>query len=285
MSHEDRSSRTWLVTGASKGFGEALVTEIAGRGEKVVGTFRDPKQIDELERRYPGIAFGVQLDVTDAESIPPGIQKALDHLGHIDVLVNNAGYGQFGAMEDLTDQQIRRLMETNFFGLLNVTRAVLPHFRERRSGRIVNISSVAGFTPYSPGAAVYTASKFAVEGLSEALALEVGHMGIGITIVEPGSFRTEFGASSMDMAEQDSPDYQDMFGPIRAFLTTQYHGTEPGDPVKAARAMLEAVDSEEPPARLVLGEDALQAIRNKLELVAKQVEEWESVSLSTNFDT
>lgn len=284
MSDREESSRTWLVTGASKGFGQALVTEIAERGDKVVGTFRDPDQIRTLEERYPGIAFGIQLDVTDAEEIPRGIQKALDCLGHIDVLVNNAGYGQFGAMEDLTDEQIRRLMETNFFGLLNVIRAVLPHFRQRRGGRIVNISSAAGFTVYSPGAAVYTASKYAVEGLSEALALEVGPLGIGVTIVEPGSFRTEFGASSMDMSERDSPDYQEMFGPMRTFLTTQYHGTEPGDPVKGVKVLLEALNAPEPPARLILGEDAVQAIRHKLEVVEKQIRDWEALSSSTNFD-
>lgn len=284
MSHNDSSSRTWLVTGASKGFGQALVTEIAKRGEKVVGTFRHPEQIREFEQRYPGVAFGVQLDVTDAEGIAQGIQKALDCLGHIDLLVNNAGYGQFGAMEDLSDAQIRRLMETNFFGLLNVTRAVLPHFRERRSGRIVNISSVAGFTVYAPGAAIYTASKFAVEGLSEALALEVGPLGIGVTLVEPGAFRTEFGASSMDMSEQDSPDYRELFGPMRTFLTTRYSGTEPGDPAKAVKALLQALDAPEPPARLVLGADAVEGVRNKLALVDKQVADWEALSLSTGFD-
>jgi len=285
MTPQNEQSRTWLVTGASKGFGRALVTAIAARGEKVVGTFRDAEQIRELEQSYPGTAFGVQLDVTDAEGIPGAIERALNCLGHIDVLVNNAGYGQFGAFEDLTDEQIRRLVETNFFGLLNVTRAVLPHFRQRRSGRIVNISSAAGFTVYAPGAAVYTASKFAVEGLSEALAVELAHLGIGVTIVEPGAFRTEFGASSMDLSEQDSPDYADIFGPVRAFLTTQYPGTEPGDPAKAVKALLEALDASEPPARLILGEDAVQAVRNKLAVVEKQVKEWESLSLSTNFDT
>lgn len=281
---KDKPARTWMVTGASKGFGQALVTAIAQRGEKVVGTFRETGQIRELEQCHPGIAFGVQLDVTDADSIPTAVQQAIDHLGHIDILVNNAGYGQFGAMEDLTDTQIRRLMETNFFGLLNTTRAVLPHFRERRSGRIVNISSVAGFTVYAPGAAVYTASKFAVEGLSEALAAELGHLGISVTVVEPGAFRTEFGASSMDLSDQDSSDYQELLGPVRAFLTTQYPGTEPGDPAKAVKAILKALDAPEPPTRLALGEDAVLAIRNKLMLVEKQLEEWETLSLGTNFD-
>ncbi len=284
MSDHNLNSRTWLVTGASKGFGQALVTEIARRGEKVVGTFRSPAQVRQLEDSFPGLAFGVELDVTDSGAIPGSIQKALESLGHIDILVNNAGYGQFGAMEDLTDEQIRRLMETNFFGLLNVTRAILPHFRERRSGQIVNISSVAGFTVYAPGAAVYTASKFAVEGLSEALAVELNHLGIGVTIVEPGAFRTEFGASSMDMSAQDSADYQDLFGPLRNYLTTQYHGTEPGDPAKAVKALLKALDAPQPPARLVLGEDALRGVREKLSTVEKQVADWEALSLSTNFD-
>lgn len=277
-------NRTWLVTGASKGFGQALVREIAGRGEKVVGTFRDMAQSQAFEKEFPGLGFGVQLDVADAGSIPAAVESALSHLGHIDVLVNNAGYGQFGATEDLADSQIRRLMETNFFGLLNVTRAVLPHFRERRQGRIVNISSVAGFAAYAAGAAIYSASKFAVEGLSEVLALEVAHLGIGIMIVEPGSFRTEFGASSMDMSKGESPDYQSLLGPVRDYLQHQYHGTEPGDPVKGARALLEALDSPNPPQRLILGKDAVALVRKKIASVNEELAAWEKVSLNTDFD-
>lgn len=271
------------MTGASKGFGKALVEEIAGRGERVVGTYRDAAQAKAFEAAYPDVGIGLALDVTDAECIPEVVGQAISRLGHLDVLVNNAGYGQFGAVEDLSDEQIRRLMDTNFFGLLNMTRAVLPHFRARRGGRIVNISSLVGFTAYTAGASIYSASKFAVEGLSEGLALEVAQFGIGITIVEPGSFRTEFGAASMDMAEADSPDYQASMGPVRNYLKNHYHGTEPGDPVKAAKAMLEALDAPEPPARLVLGADALAGVRKKLYDVSKQVSAWEYLSTSTDF--
>lgn len=284
MSKESSSPRTWLITGASKGFGQALVDAIASRGERVVGTFRNPEQAREFEQRHPGVGFGVELDVTDAQAIPLCIQQALDYLGHIDVLVNNAGYGQFGALEDLSDEQVRRIMETNFFGVVNMTRALLPHFRDRRAGRIVNITSVAGIAAFAPGASVYTASKFAVEGLSEALAMEIGQFGIGLTTVEPGAFRTEFGASSMDMAEKDSADYQAFFGPVREYLATQYAGTEPGDPVKAAGAILQAMDAPEPPARLVLGEDAVQAVKAKLQILEQQLAAYESLSLSTGFD-
>lgn len=278
------TTRAWLVTGASKGFGKALVEAIAKRGEPVAGTFRDANQARAFEQAYPGIATGVLLDVTDAAGIVRVVDHVLSRFGHLDVLVNNAGYGQFGAVEDLSDQQIRKLMDTNFFGLLNMTRAVLPHFRARRSGRIVNISSVAGFSAYGAGAATYSASKFAVEGLSEAMALELAPLGIGITLVEPGSFRTEFGAASMDMSAGESADYAALLGPVRMYLQHKYHGTEPGDPVKAAQAILTALDAPEPPARLVLGADAVSLVRKKLEVVAEQVNAWEKLSLGTGFD-
>lgn len=276
-------AKTWLVTGASRGLGQSLSRAIAARGEKVVGTFRDEEAQRAFEDAFPGVGFGVRLDVTDAGQVKACVETALAKLGHIDVLVNNAGYGQFGAFEDLSEQQIWRLVETNFFGVLNMTRAVLPHFRERRSGRIVNISSVAGFSVFTPGASVYAASKFAVGGFSEALALEVGPLGIGITLVEPGAFRTDFGGSSIDLSETDSADYQPMFGPIRTFLKEHYRGTEPGDPDKAARAIIEALDAAEPPARLVLGNDALQIVRSKLKSVGDQVKAWEAVSASTDY--
>lgn len=275
--------RTWFITGASKGFGQHLVSEVISRGEKVVATFRNLDQAEAMGKEHPDIAQGVYLDVTQPESICTAIQQALVFLGKIDVVVNNAGYGQFGAMEDLTDLQIRAVMETNFFGVLNVTRAVLPHLRERRSGRIINISSLAGFTAFVPGASVYAASKFAVEGLSEGLALEVAPLGIGITLVEPGSFRTEFGGSSMDKTESESADYHALLAPMREYLESSYQGNEPGDPAKAAKVLVDALNSPEVPDRLVLGADAVAGVRNKLAVVERQVAQWENVSRATGF--
>ena len=275
--------KTWLVTGASKGLGKAIVDAIAQRGEKVGGTFRHAKEAAAFEASYPGLAVGLVLDVTDDARIPGAVDEAISKLGRLDVLVNNAGYGQFGALEDLSNEQIRKLMDTNFFGAVNMIRAVLPHFRSRRAGHIANISSLVGFSAIFAGSTCYCASKFALEGLSESLALEIAPFGIGITIVEPGTFRTEFGAASMDMSAAISADYQAALGPIRAHLTGAYSGTETGDPVRGAQALLAALDAPKPPARLILGTDALAAVRQKLDFVAEESRAWEALSCSTDF--
>jgi NAD(P)-dependent dehydrogenase (short-subunit alcohol dehydrogenase family) len=274
---------TWLVAGASGGLGEALVNAILERGDRVAATFRSAEAAAAFEHAAGDNGVGIVLDVRQAERIPDTIAQAASRLGHIDVLINNAGHGQFGAIEDVGDQRIRELFETNFFGLLNVTRAVLPYMRDHGGGRIANISSAAGFQAVA-SAGIYSATKFAVEGMSEALAGEVKPFGISVTIVEPGAFRTRFATTSMDLEGDISPPYQPMLGPILHYLTKIYPGTEMGDPIKGAGAIVAALTSVEPPLRLVLGEDALAAVRAKIEQVKADLAAWETLTLSTGFD-
>ena len=205
--------------------------------------------------------------------------QRLKRFGQIDVLINNAGFGLMGAVEEVSDAETRKLFETNVFGVLNVTRAILPHMRERRSGHIVNISSMGGFVSFA-GPAVYCGTKFAVEGISEGLAQEVAPLGIKVTIVEPGAFRTDFATRSLAVAETHIPGYDATSGKF-----TKLNGAKfPGDPDKAAQAMLSAIDSKNPPLRLALGADSLQAIRTKLKSVEAEASAWERITVATDFD-
>lgn len=277
------NTRTWFITGVSTGFGRELAKAVLDRGEAVIGTVRKPEQRAEFEALAPQRARGIELDVTQAERIAPAVKEALAKAGRIDVLVNNAGYGLFGAVEETSDAEARKLMETNFFGLLNVTKAVLPHFRAQRSGHIVNFSSIAGVIGL-PGCGLYCASKFAVEGLSESLAIELGPLGIKVTIVEPGGFRTNFAGTSKNFAANVVEDYAATAGKTR-MLMGQYQGHEPGDPTKAAAAIVQAVDAQNPPLRLALGADAVGTVRQKTDSVLKELAAWESVSSATNFQS
>lgn len=263
-----------MITGASVGLGRVLAEAALARGDRVVATARNVDSIADL-------GFPVRLDVTDPASVHAAVDAAIAEFGRIDVLVNNAGHGFLGALEELTDEQSRAVMETNVFGVLTVTRAVLPHLRARRSGHIVQMSSVGGVVG-NPGHALYATSKFALEGMSEALAGEIAPLGIRVTIVEPGPFRTEFAGRSMTFADP-IPDYADTpAGAMRARFRDQ-DGKQPNDPVRAAEAILTAVDDKDSPLRLPLGPEAVNRIRAKLTAQLADLERWEKVSLDTRY--
>jgi NAD(P)-dependent dehydrogenase (short-subunit alcohol dehydrogenase family) len=274
--NSNNSERTWLVTGASRGFGRALSEVLLSRGERLVATARDPAA---FEREHPD-AFAVELDVTDPEQARAAVEQAVDRFGRLDVVVNNAGYGHFGAIEELTDDELRQQFEVNLFGVLNVTRAALPVMRRQRSGHLVQMSSLNGIEAMV-GGGYYCASKFAVEGLSESLAAEVAHLGIKVTIVEPGPHRTEFAGAQSARVADSIDDYADSVGQAREAFA-DLDGNQPGDPQRAALAIVEAVEAEEPPLRLPLGQLALDNIRSKLGGQLSELERWERLSASTD---
>jgi NAD(P)-dependent dehydrogenase (short-subunit alcohol dehydrogenase family) len=270
----------WLITGASSGFGRALAESVLDRGDAVIATARDPQRVNEMVERHGGRALAVQLDVTQPEDADAAVQAGVDVFGRIDVVVNAAGYGLFGALEELSLDQWRRQFETNVFGTLNVTRAVLPQLRQQRSGHIVQLSSLDGIAPAVPGESAYAASKFALEGLSEVLAKEVAHLGIQVTIVEPGPFRTDF-ASGATAKPVEIDDYQESVGEALRWFE-QIAGSQPGDPSKAATAIIAAVEAADPPLRLPLGREAYEMIRNKLD---DQRRELDAVAEPRTIDT
>lgn len=277
-----QSPRIWFITGVSGGIGRALAKEAAESGDIVFGTLRKSSQLEEFNELVPGKTFGLELDVNDHARIPLVISHVLDQFGRIDVLVNNAGYGLFGAVEEVSMDEARQQMETNFFGALAMTQAVLPIMRNQRSGNIVQISSQAGMKA-NTGLALYNASKFALEGLSEALHIETKHLNIHVTIVEPGPFRTEWAGPSAIRAVKVIDDYAQSAGTVINNIGN-ISGKQPGDPVKAAKAIIKAVNSDEPPMRLPLGESALRVIREKLKSVEENFSKWEAVSLDTSFE-
>lgn len=277
-----QSPKIWFITGVSGGIGRALAKEVAESGDIVFGTLRKMPQVEEFNELVPGKTFGLELDVNDHARIPLMISHVLDQFGRIDVLVNNAGYGLFGAVEEVSMDEARQQMETNFFGALAMTQAVLPVMRNQRSGNIVQISSQAGMKA-NTGLGLYNASKFALEGLSEALHIETKHLNIHVTIVEPGPFRTEWAGPSAIRAVKVIDDYAQSAGTVINNIGN-ISGKQPGDPVKAAKAIIKAVNSDEPPMRLPLGESALRVIREKLKSVEDNLSKWEAVSLDTAFD-
>ena len=276
-------TRHWFITGVSSGFGRELARAALVRGDVVVGTVRQPAQADNFEELAPGRAHAVVLDVTHGADIEPAVQRTLARVGHVDVLVNNAGYGLFGAVEEVSDAEARAVMETNFFGPLAITRALLPHLRERGTGHIFNVSSVAGVIGF-PGGGLYSASKFALEGLTEALSAELAAFGIRVTLVEPGGFRTSFSGGSLRMAARVIDGYAETPAAKTRASMNRYAGHEPGDPAKAALAILAALDAPQPPLRLVLGADAVGMVRLAFGAVLAQVDEWEPVSIATALD-
>jgi len=275
-------NKVLFITGVSSGFGSALADTALQNGYRVVGTVRQESQMADFEARAPGQAKAVRMDVTRAEEVRAGVEAALAAFGQIDVLVNNAGYALLGAVEEVEDADIRRQFEANFFGALEVIRAVLPHLRERRQGHIVNISSVGGFVG-GPGWGLYCASKYALEGLSDCLAMEVSPLGIHVTIVEPGAFRTRLGSSGTTKIEQTIPDYEPTVGRTREWREGSA-GKEPGDPIRAAEAILKAIESPDPPLRLALGADALQLMRAKITQVNQDLATWETVTVGTAYE-
>jgi NAD(P)-dependent dehydrogenase (short-subunit alcohol dehydrogenase family) len=275
------STRVWFITGASSGLGRALAEAVLDRGERAVVTARKPERLLEFIERYPAQALVLELDVTRFDQANAVVSQTLERFGRIDVLVNNAGYGLLGAAEEYEVSQLRRQFETNFFGLVNITRAVLPIMRRARSGWIVNISSVGGVRAIA-GFSAYNATKFAVEGFSEALAQEVGPLGIAVTIVEPGRFRTDWAGRSLEVAPSTIAEYAATVGATRDLMTS-VNGSQEGDPERAAAAIIKAVDADRPPLRLALGADAVAAIRQKLAAVGDELAAWERVSVSTEF--
>ena len=276
------TNKVWFITGSNSGFGRSLTEAVLAKGDKVVATTRHPEEIEDLVKQYTDTVKVVRLDITDKEEIGKAIDTALQTFGQIDVLVNNAGFGTLGAVEEISDDKVRYQFEVNCFGTLNLTKAMLPHFRQRKSGHILNVSSVGGFTSF-PGTGIYCATKFALEGYSEALAKEIAPLGIKLTLIEPGAFRTEFAGDSLATPDEQIDDYEETAHKF-VNMQSEMSGEQPGDPDKAAQAMIKVVESDNPPMRLVLGEDALEATRQKIETFQKELNEWEDVTLSTSFE-
>lgn len=273
--------KRWLITGVSSGLGRAVAQEALDRGDVVVGTVRRTADVHLFEALSPGRALGVLLDVTDDPTvISMAVAHAIELAGHLDVVVNNAGYGLVGAVEEVSDDEARRQIDTNFFGPLHVVQAVLPHFRQRGSGWFVAVSSVAGIVGWA-GNGLYSASKFALEGLHEALRREVAHLGIRVLIVEPGSFRTDWAGRSLVTSTVVLPEYAEVVA-TRSWPDT-LSGSEVGDPAAAARATLAALEAKRPPARLVLGADAVAVTERSLQARTKDLEAWRDVAVATAF--
>ncbi len=274
-------SKVWFITGTSTGFGRELAELLASRGERVVATARKPEVLAEFAAKYPDTVKAVRLDVTKPAEVHAAVSEALAAFGRIDVLVNNAGYGMVGAVEETSDSEVRRQFDTNFFGMLDVTKAILPTLRKQKSGHILNVSSVVGVIAF-PAAGIYSASKFAMEAISEALAGELAPHGIKVTIVEPGAFRTAFNAGGLQVAQNRLPDYAAATDGFVGWLASM-DGKQPGDPRQAAEAMLQVVESETPPLRLVLGQDAVGGVEMKLKSVQTDLDAWREVSMNVHY--
>ena len=274
--------KTWLVTGVSSGFGRALALAVLVRGDRIAGTVRTAAAKAAFEALSPERAFGFLLDVTDEAAVHRTVTAVERELGPIDVLVNNAGYGLEGSVEATSLTEMRAMFDVNLFGAVAVMQAALPSMRARRTGHIVNITSMGGLSTW-PGIGAYCASKFALEGLSETLAQELAPLGIRLTIVEPGGFRTDFAGRSLAHAARTIDDYEATAGNSRRILA-EHGGHEPGDPRKAASAILKAVDAEHPPLHLPLGPDALLHVGEKLGALIEEIGRWAVVSATTGFD-
>ena len=271
-----------LITGVSSGFGRAFATAALDAGHTVAGTLRNEGACAEFEALAPGRAHAVVLDVTDSAAIAPALAAVLRKIGRVDVLVNNAGYGHEGTLEESSLADMRRQFDVNVFGAVAMTQAVLPAMRERRSGHIVNITSMGGFITM-PGIAYYCGSKFALEGISDALAQEVAAFGVHVTAIAPGSFRTDWAGRSMVRAERRVSDYDAVFDPLRAARQAK-DGRQAGDPAKAAQALLQVIAHPKPPVHLLLGRDALALVRARLRSMREEIDAWEAVSASTDHD-
>lgn len=275
---------TWFITGASRGFGRSLTAAALQAGHAVVAAARNPEDVATAFPDAGDALLPVRLDVTDPAQATTAADAAVDRFGSIDVLVNNAGYGLFGSIEETPDADVRALFDTNVFGLLNVTRAVLPVMRRQRTGRILNMSSSAGFA-VGAGRGLYGASKFAVEAISEALHGEVGPLGIKVTVVEPGSFRTDFlSPGSRRATHIEIDDYRSTVGALLTGIETN-NGKQPGDPERLVAAVLHLTEEPDPPLRLQLGTDSVRLVENKLRLVREELDRWHHLSLSTDFPT
>lgn len=270
---------TWLITGADKGLGCSAARAALERGDNVVVTVLAADGSHELGAKYPDRFRAFHLDARDHHRVPEVVARAEAAFGRIDVLINNAGYGLIGLVEETDAAKYRPLFEVNYFGLVEMTRAVLPIMRRQRFGRIINLSSVAGF---GVGMAFshYGATKFAVEGFSESLAQEVKHLGIRVTIVEPGGFRSDFAGSSLDIRLSENPDYAETVEYLRTYSKTR-HGSQPNDPARFGPAMCRLVDAEDPPLRLPLGVEAVEHLRSEMAQVEGELQKWQDLSYST----
>jgi NAD(P)-dependent dehydrogenase (short-subunit alcohol dehydrogenase family) len=271
----------WFITGCSTGFGRELARLTLARGYPTVVTARNPAQAADIAAGHEANALVLKLDVTDAAQIDAAVQAAHARFGHIDVLVNNAGIGYFGSFEESEMAEVQRMFDINVWGLTNMTRAVLPGMRKRHAGTIVNISSIGGLVAF-PSVSFYNATKFAVEALSEALAQELSPLGIRVLIVEPGPFRTDWAGRSANEAPQQIEDYHATAG-ARLDAIRGYSGKQPGDPVRAALAIVETVEADDPPLRLLLGKVALAGARNKLAMLSKDFEAWAATSEGADY--
>ncbi len=279
MANDD--TPVWFITGCSTGFGRELAKAVLERGWRVVATARRPEQLDDLLASHGDRALKLRLDVTDHAEVVSCVKEAEARFGRIDVLVNNAGYGYLAAIEEGEDQAIRAQFETNVFGLADLIREALPGMRKRRSGHIVNYSSIGGLVSFG-ATGYYHASKYAVEGLSESLAVEVGPLGIHVTLVEPGPFRTDWAGRSIVESQTVIDDYAATAG-LRRKQTHERSGNQPGDPVRAAEAVITAVTAAEPPLRLLLGAPALELAYGKLDRLKANFDAWKEVTLDADY--
>ena len=275
------AGKVWFITGASTGFGRLLAEEVLKASGRVLATARKPEQIAELTQKYPETARAFALDVTQPEQIAAVAKEAIAAFGRIDVLVNNAGYGIAGGIEEADEAEFLPVFETNVLGLIRVTRAFLPQFRKQRSGHIINLSSIAGLVGQA-GWGYYNTSKFAVEGFSEALAAEMAPLGVKVTIIEPGPFRTDFLGRSAALIKRVIPDYEESVGKTREYYYGQ-PGKQKGDPLKAIHAMMEVVEMQTPPLHLLLGALAYNRFKGKLEQWQQEMAKYESVTLGADF--
>jgi len=273
--------RTFLITGVSSGFGKAFAIAALAAGHKVIGTVRRPDDAKAFAALAPDRAHPLLLDITSYEAIPAAVTKAEQECGPVDVLVNNAGYGHEGALEESSIDDLQRQFAANVFGPVAMIKAVLPSMRQRRRGHIINVTSMGGFITM-PGITYYCGSKFALEGISEALGKELESFGIRVTALAPGQFRTDWAGRSMDRTPRSIADYDAVMDPIRTARQAK-SGNQPGDPNKAAKALLTLIEAEHPPVRLFLGDDALVLVEKKLGAMKDEIDTWRSLSRSTSF--
>jgi NAD(P)-dependent dehydrogenase (short-subunit alcohol dehydrogenase family) len=277
----NRDNPVWLITGCSTGFGRELAKLVLERGWRAVVTARDVSKVQDIAESHGDKALALPLDVTKREQIEDVVKKAKQHFGRIDALVNNAGYGYLAAIEEGEDDEVRAMFETNVFGLVDMTKAVLPIMREQKSGVIVNVSSIGGLTSFA-ATGYYHATKYAVEGLSESLALEVKPLGIDVLLVEPGPFRTNWAGPSIKHSATIIDDYADTAGERRK-QTEARSGKQAGDPVRAAQAIIDAALSDNPPLRLLLGKAALDFAYKKLDFMRSDFDAWKDTTIGADF--
>ena len=273
--------KVWLITGCSTGLGRDLAKVVLSHGYRVAVTARKPEDVRDIVRAHENNAIALQLDVTNRDEAEGAVAETEKVFGKIDVLVNNAGIGYFAAIEESEEKEVRRMFEINVFGLGRMTHLVLPGMRKRRSGHIINVSSIGGLRAF-PALGYYNATKFAVVGFSEALSLETEPLGIHVTIVEPSGFRTDWAGRSANESPREIPDYADTAGANRRNLRG-YSGRQPGDPVRAAEAIIKAVEAEKPPLHLLLGKAALKGANLKLEMLREQIDAWAETTIGADF--